>query len=77
MDTAVSIWEMAQLVCDTYPEQMIQVTCDMPEDLSAFGYNPEMVIKLDSTKLQALGWNATVGLQEMYQRMIESIQSTK
>ena len=77
MDTAVSIWEMAQLVCDTYPEQKIQVTCDMPEDLSAFGYNPEMVIKLDSTKLQALGWNATVGLQEMYQRMIESIQSTK
>ena len=77
MDTAVPIWEMAQLVCDTYPEQKIQGTCDMPEDLSAFGYNPEMVIKLDSTKLQALGWNATVGLQEMYQRMIESIQSTK
>lgn len=76
MDTAVSIREMAELVCNAFPEAGIHVTCDMPEDLSAFGYNPEMVIKLDSTKLQSLGWHATVGLEEMYRRMIRSISAT-
>ena len=40
--------------------------------MAAFGYNPEMVIRLDSTKLQGLGWRATVGLEGMFRRMIES-----
>ena len=41
--------------------------------LLAQGYNPEMIVKLDSTKLQELGWKATVGLREMYERLIESM----
>lgn len=73
METAVSIREMAELVCSLYPEAGIQVTCDMPADLSAFGYNPEMIIKLDSSKLNGLGWNATVDLAGMYRNMIDSI----
>ena len=32
-----------------------------------------MIVKLDSTKLQELGWKATVGLREMYERLIESM----
>lgn len=76
MDTAVSIWEMAELVCKTFPESNIQVTCDSPADVSAFGYNPEMVIKLDSTKLESLGWQPTVDLPEMYRRMIRSMQDS-
>jgi hypothetical protein len=44
----------------------------MPEDISAFGYNPEMVIKLDTQKLEGLGWHATVDLPGMYDRMIRS-----
>ncbi|MDD5952288.1 MAG: NAD-dependent epimerase/dehydratase family protein [Oscillospiraceae bacterium] len=77
MDTAISIWEMAELVRDTFPEANIQVTCDMPEDISAFGYNPEMIIKLSSEKLQSLGWKATVGLEEMYRRMIRSMAQSQ
>lgn len=72
MDTAVSIREMAELVCGLYPENGIQVKIDIPEDIVSFGYNPEMVIRLDSSKLQKLGWRATVGLEDMFQRMIES-----
>lgn len=71
-DTAVSIREMAELVCKVFPEAGIGVTIDMPKDISAFGYNPEMVIRLDSTKLENLGWKATVGLEEMYERMVDS-----
>lgn len=71
-DTAVTIREMAQFVCDTFPESGISVEFDMPEDLASFGYNPEMVIRLDSSRLEELGWQATVGLREMFIRMVES-----
>ena len=72
MDTAVSIREMAKLVCDLYPKNGIQVKIEIPEDVTSFGYNPEMVIRLDASKLQELGWKPTVGLREMFERMIES-----
>lgn len=75
MDTAVSIREMAQLVCGLVPERGIQLRFDTPENLASFGYNPEMVICLDSRKLQSLGWQAEVGLEEMFRRLIGSMQS--
>lgn len=73
-DTACSIKEMAQLVCDIYPETGIQVVIDIPENVASFGYNPEMVIKLDSTRLEKLGWKAHVGIEEMFKRLIESLR---
>lgn len=72
MDTAISIYDMAKLVCGLVPESGITVERDIPEDLDSFGYNPEMVIRLDSTKLQELGWTPTQDLQGMYQRLINS-----
>lgn len=73
METAISIYDMGQLVCDTFPESEIKVCVDMPADISSFGYNPEMVIKLDSSKLEALGWKARVGLSEMFKRLVKSM----
>ena len=70
--TAVTIREMAQCVCDAFPESGITVEFDMPENLGAFGYNPEMVIRLDPAKLEALGWSADVDLKEMFLRMVRS-----
>lgn len=72
MDTAVSIREMAELVAETIGQGKIRVVVDIPKDIASFGYNPEMVIRLDAAKLEKLGWKATVGLEEMYQRMVES-----
>ncbi len=69
MDTAVSIREMAEMVCETIGESEIKVVYDIPADVSSFGYNPEMVIRLDAGSLMALGWRASVGLEEMYRRM--------
>lgn len=70
MDTAVSIKEMAKLVCSLYPESGMQVKTEIPEDIDSFGYNPEMVIRLDAGKLQELGWKPTAGLSVMFLRMI-------
>lgn len=75
MDTKISIADMAQLVCDTFPQAGIRVAFDMPDDVASFGYNPEMVIALDSSRLAALGWKPTIGLQEMFTRLAASMES--
>ena len=74
MDTAISIRDMAELVCSIYPESGIRTRIEIPEDVSSFGYNPEMIIRLDSTKLSKLGWKATVDLPDMFIRMRKSIE---
>lgn len=76
MDTAITIRNMAQLVCDLVPEKQLQVGLEIPEDLEAFGYNPETVIRLDSSKLQSLGWQPTTALPEMFIRLMGSMIST-
>ena len=73
-DTGVTIREMAQCVCDAFPESGISVTFDMPADLGSFGYNPEMVIRLDPSRLTALGWKPRVGLKDMFLRMVAGFQ---
>lgn len=75
-DTDISIYEMAKLVAGL-SEYGIEVKKDIPEDLASFGYNPEMVIRLDSSKLEELGWKASVDLEGMYTRLIQSMKLTK
>lgn len=77
MNTACSIKEMAELVCETFPNSQISVKIDIPEDASSFGYNPEMIIRLDSTLLENLGWKPTVDLSDMFKRMVSSILERK
>lgn len=75
METAITIRDMAELVCSL--SDGIRVVLDIPEDVSAFGYNPEMVIRLDSSKLQALGWKPEVGIKEMFERLIRSMKNSR
>lgn len=74
METSCSIKEMAELVAGLTPDAGIQVTIDIPEDLSSFGYNPQMVIRLDTGKLETLGFTPAVGMEEMFRRTIRSMQ---
>ena len=73
MDTKISIADMAQLVCDTFQEAGIHVTFDLPDDVDSYGYNPQMVIALDSSRLLALGWKPTTALREMFLRSAASM----
>lgn len=81
--TRISIRDMAQLVCGLIPAAGIQVLFDCPEDISSFGYNPEMVIALNTGKLCALTgeggyrWKAQVNMEEMYLRMMQSMSTTR
>ena len=74
-DTACSIKEMAQLVCDIFPESGISVKIEIPENVASFGYNPEMIIRLDTEKLEAIGWKASVGIDEMFRRLVASMKA--
>ena len=75
MNTACSIKEMAQLVCDTFKDSNISVEIDIPKNVASFGYNPEMVIRLDSSKLEHLGWKASIPIDEMFKRLVESMKN--
>ena len=65
-----SIYEIAKLVADSYG---IDVEIQ-EQDVSKQGYADTLYMDLDTSKLQALGWKPTVGLREMYSRMIESMR---
>lgn len=74
-DTACSIREMADLTASLNPDGSTHVCIDIPDDISKFGYNPEMVIRLDPSRLEALGWTAEVDLKEMFKRLIASMKT--
>ncbi|MEE1353248.1 MAG: NAD-dependent epimerase/dehydratase family protein [Acutalibacteraceae bacterium] len=73
-DTACSIREMAELVAGLEPEAGISVKVEIPEDLASFGYNPTMIIRLDPSALESLGWKPTVGIEDMFRRTIASMR---
>ena len=74
MDTACSIREMAELVAGLEPEAGVNVRIEIPEDIASFGYNPQMIIRLDASKLKALGYVPSVGMEDMFRRTIRSMR---
>ena len=75
-ETGITIADMARMVCDE-PELgngRISVVFNNPSSIGKFGYNPEMRIELDTTKLESLGWKAEVGLVDMYKRLIHDMK---
>lgn len=71
--TTISIRDMAQLLINQYPDCGIELMYEIDEE-QKHGYNPTVKIKLDTNKLQALGWKAEVTLSEMFDRMIQSMR---
>lgn len=65
----ITIAEMANLVADKIAEGKIKVVFDIPKD-NSFGYAADTRMKLNSDKLQELGWKPEVGLEDAYRRMI-------
>ena len=68
--TYCSVKAMAQLVADKLCEGKISVVTN--EDDGAIEnnlYRPEGFLKMDVSKLEALGWKAEVNLDDMYERM--------
>lgn len=71
-DARASITEMAEVASRVLAEGHVPVRREVPDNYADLGYNPEMLVCLDASKLRGLGWRPTVGLEEMFRRMAES-----
>lgn len=69
-DTYCSVYEMARIVAETYGIGLrVQ-----EQDVLKQGYADTLYMDLDTEKIKRLGWRPTVGLSEMYHRMIEAMR---
>lgn len=68
-ESHITIVDMAYMIADKIAEGRIKVVFDIPSE-NKFGYAADTKMKLNSSKLQALGWKPEIGLEEAYKRMI-------
>lgn len=68
-DTCISIKNMAELVAKDN-----NIGVEFQIDDRDHGYNPTIKICLDSSKLYALGWQAKIGIEEMFFRLISYLK---
>lgn len=69
------IRDMAQMAAEELAGGAIRVIYDIPEDALKYGYAPDVVMHLNSDKLQALGWRPQQDLPDMYRRLIASFRT--
>ena len=70
-DTHTTILDMAKMVCQDIAKGKIDIVYDIPQS-NQYGYAADTRLRLDSSKMQCLGWNPEVGLREAYIRLIGS-----
>ena len=71
-DTFFSIRETALMICEKISNGKIKLKFDIKKDTV---FAPDVVMNLSAEKLQSLGWNAKIGLEEAYIRLIKSFGS--
>ena len=64
------------MVADKVANGEITVIYDIPTE-NTFGYAKDTRMKLSSNKLRNLGWKPSVGLEEAYIRLIQSIKESE
>lgn len=74
-ETHTTIADMAYMVANKIAEGRIKVIFEIPE-ANKYGYASDVKMKLNSDKMQALGWIPEVGLEEAYRRLIGSLIET-
>lgn len=72
-ETYCSIKKMAQMVADQIAGGQIKVVFDIADDIEKLGYAQNLYMDLCIEKLEKLGWYPTMGLQDMFKRMIDGI----
>jgi nucleoside-diphosphate-sugar epimerase len=73
-DTETEILELAQILCNMYPEKHLSVT--FAEGVNAVGYirSASIGAGLCTDKLKKLGWKQKIDIRNGFYRMIESYQ---
>ncbi|MCR5077932.1 MAG: NAD-dependent epimerase/dehydratase family protein [Prevotella sp.] len=69
-ETYISIRNMAEYVAETFNPQVKVII----NPLEGLGYSPTTKLRLDATRIKALGWQPRYGLREMFCRLINSMR---
>ena len=72
-DTFCTVREMAETLCSAHPESGSKVVFDF-DGAAARGFAPPFRMRLDCSRLRALGWEPKVGLMEMFDRMMKGMR---
>lgn len=75
--TGISIADMAHMIADEFGEGRTKVVFDIAEDATKLGYNPKIVIELDTQKTERLSWRSEIGLKESFERLIAYMKSIR
>ena len=70
--TQTNVLDMCKMVAKEFANNQINVRIEIPEDVASRGFSPASITKLDTRKLQTLGWKPRYNLKDMYGRLIES-----
>ncbi|MCD8104061.1 MAG: NAD-dependent epimerase/dehydratase family protein [Lachnospiraceae bacterium] len=73
-ETYSTIRGMAEMLVEKYPQSGSSLVFDIPEDANQYGYAPTSQMLICSEKLRKLGWKAQVGLPEMFERLMRSME---
>lgn len=74
--TNIMIRDMAKMIANMSNGD-ISVVFDIPKDALKYGYAPSVKLHLSGEKLAKLGWKASINLEEMYKRLIDSMIYTE
>lgn len=72
-DSYISIADMAYFLRDHFNRD-VEVKIIPKKDQ---GYAPQTILRLDTSKIEELGWKPRYGLEEMFRRLIEYMKSYK
>jgi nucleoside-diphosphate-sugar epimerase len=72
-DTFCTVREMAEALCAAHPASGSKVVFDF-DGAAARGFAPPFRMRLDCSRLRALGWEPKVGLMEMFDRMMGAMR---
>ena len=71
--TFCTVREMAEALCAAHPESGSKVAFDF-DGAAVRGFAPPFRMRLDCSRLRALGWEPKVGLLEMFDRMMGAMR---
>ena len=72
-ETFCTVREMAEKLIAAHPESGSKLVFDISDE-AACAYPPSSRLKLDSSRMRALGWTPKVGLMEMFRRMMDGMR---
>ena len=74
-DSTISIIDLAKLFIKMFPDSKTKIKFELSTDIEKLGYNPVVKIKLDSTKLERLGWTPNISLSESVRKLVEGMKN--